>query len=107
MSEGKFGSWTVDQSPVSIEYSLVVIEEIRQEVSQGFQKLSRGGIEVGGLLYGTREGRVIRILAIRPIECEHARGPGLLLSDNDRQVLGEQLERNQKDPYLEGFICVG
>ena len=55
MSEVKLGSWTVPESPVAIQYSLVVIEEIRHEVSQGFQKMARGGIEVGGILYGRRE----------------------------------------------------
>jgi len=42
-----FGSWTVAESPLTIEYSLVVIEEIRHVVTEGFQRLSRGGLEVG------------------------------------------------------------
>ena len=69
----------------------MVIEEIRHEVAEGFQRLSRGGIEVGGILYGTRDGRTVRILAMRPISCEHARGPGFLFSDRDRIALNEQL----------------
>ena len=70
MSELKFAAWSVAESPVAIEYSLVVIEEIRHAVAEGFQRLSRGGIEVGGILYGTRDGRTVRILAMRPIACE-------------------------------------
>jgi proteasome lid subunit RPN8/RPN11 len=107
MSDVKFGSWSVAESPVTIEYSLVVIEEIRHEVAEGFQRLSRGGIEVGGILYGTREGRKIRILAIRPIACEHARGPAFLLSDEDAAELSAQLASDQVDPHLEGLVCVG
>ena len=107
MSDVSFGSWSVAESPVSIEYSLVVIEEIRHEVSEGFQKLSRGGMEVGGILYGTRDGRTVSILAMRPITCEHARGPAFLLSDQDRGILTEQLEHAEEDPRLEGLICVG
>jgi proteasome lid subunit RPN8/RPN11 len=107
MNEPKFGSWSVDASPVSIEYSLVVIEEIRREVSEGFQRLSRGGIEVGGILYGTQDGRTVRILAIRPIACEHARGPAFLLSDQDRRALVEQLARDRSDSQLEGFVAAG
>ncbi len=107
MSENKFGSWTVAESPVSIEYSLVVIEEIRHEVAEGFQRLSRGGIEVGGILYGSRDGRTVRVLAMRPIACEHARGPAFLLSDKDRVALNEQLVRDQEDSQLEGLISVG
>ena len=107
MSDAKFGLWSVPESPITIEYSLVVIEEIRHEVAEGFQRLSRGGIEVGGILYGTRDGRTVRVLAMRPIACEHARGPGFVLSDKDRVALNEQLPRDQEDPHLEGLISVG
>ncbi len=107
MSDTRFGSWSVAESPVIIEYSLVVIEEIRHEVAEGFQKLSRGGVEVGGILYGERDGRTIRILAMRPIACEHARGPAFLLSDTDKQILEEQLEHELEDPRLADMICLG
>ncbi len=107
MNDVKFGTWAVAESPITIEYSLVVIEEIRREVSEGFQKLSRGGIEVGGALYGTREGREVRLLAIRPISCEHARGPSFQLSDNDRAALEQQLRQDPDDPQLEGMECLG
>jgi proteasome lid subunit RPN8/RPN11 len=107
MSEVRFGSWSVAESPVAIEYSLVVIEEIRHEVAEGFQRLSRGGMEVGGVLYGTRDGRTVTVLAMRPMACEHARGPAFLLSDQDRSILAEQLEHEGEDPRLEGLTCVG
>src|SRR5579872_4446981 len=38
MSDMTFGSWSAGASPLNIEYSLVVIEEIRHEVAEGFQK---------------------------------------------------------------------
>ena len=107
MSDVRFASWSAPESPVTIEYSLVVIEEIRQEVAEGFQRLSRGGVEVGGVLYGSREGRTVRILAMRPINCEHARGPAFLLSDTDRQALEDQLKHELEDPRLSGMICLG
>ena len=107
MTEVKFGSWSVPESPVSIEYSLVVIEEIRHEVAEGFQRLSRGGIEVGGILYGLAEGRSVRVAAVRPIECEHARGPSFLLSDKDKTALEEQLAQDRNDRRLEGLMTVG
>ena len=80
MSDSKFGIWSPAESPIAVEYSLVVIEEIRHEVAEGFQRLSRGGIEVGGVLYGVRDGRAVRVMAMRPIACEHARGPAFLHS---------------------------
>ncbi len=107
MSDVNLASWTVAGSPITVEYSLIVIEEIRRAVAEGFQRLSRGGIEVGGILYGTREGRTVRILAMRPIACEHARGPAFLLSDKDRKGLNEQITADAEDPRLEGLISVG
>jgi proteasome lid subunit RPN8/RPN11 len=107
MSEVKFATWSVPESPLTIQYSLVVIEEIRQEVSLGFQKMARGGIEVGGILYGRRDGRSISILAVRPVACEHALGPSFQLSGKDRAGLEAQLTRDQADTHLEGMICVG
>lgn len=107
MNDVKFGVWTAAESPLTVEYSLVVVEEIRREVADGYQRLSRGGIEVGGALYGTRDGRTVRVLAMRTIACEHARGPGFLLSERDRTALHEQLARDKEDPALEGLISVG
>jgi hypothetical protein len=108
MSETKFGEWTAPQAnAVAVEYSLVVIEEIRQAVTEGYQRFARGGIEVGGILFGTYDGKTIRILAVREIACEHARGPSFILSDKDRAVLAEQLERDRLDVRLEGFQPVG
>lgn len=107
MADAKFGTWVVPESPVDVEYSLVVIEEIRQVVADGFQRLQRGGIEVGGVLYGTREDRIVRILAMREIACEHARGPTFHLSDNDRAALTAQLARDKEDMRLEGMLVVG
>src|SRR5271169_2792044 len=106
-TDTKFGLWSAAESPVTVEYSLVVIEEIRHEVAEGYQRLSRGGIEVGGVLYGTRDGRTVRILAMRPIACEHARGPGFLFSDNDRATLNTQLSQDKDDPQLQGMMAVG
>lgn len=107
MSDVKFGSWVVPESPVDVEYSLIVIDEIRQVVADGFQRLQRGGIEVGGVLYGTREGRVVKVMAMREIACEHARGPTFHLSDNDRAALTAQLARDKQDMRLEGLVVVG
>ena len=107
MSEVTFGTWSVPASPIIVEYSVVVVEEIRHDVAEGFQKLSRGGIEVGGLLYGVREGQTVRITAIRSTACEHAAGPAFRLSERDRAALREQLRLNQEDPRLNGLECVG
>jgi proteasome lid subunit RPN8/RPN11 len=105
--EQQFGSWTTEASPFSVEYSLVAIEEIRDLVSEGYQKFVRGGIEVGGVLYGRLEGNTVHIEAVREIQCEHAMGPSFNLSAKDHAALTEQFERDASDPKLEGCIPVG
>jgi len=85
----------------------MVIEEIRQAVAEGFQRFARGGIEVGGVLYGIVDGTTVRILAVREMACEHATGPSFHLSEKDLSALTEQLERNRTDPRLEGFAPLG
>ena len=107
MSDLTFGTWSASASPLTIEYSLVVIEEIRHEVAEGFQKLSRGGIEVGGILYGVQDGQTVRIMAIRPVACEHAGGPTFRLSERDRAALHEQIRQDPADSRLEDLVCVG
>lgn len=107
MSDAKLGTWTAPESPVTVEYSLVVVDEIRRAVTEGFQKLSRGGIEVGGILYGVRDGETVRLLATQTIVCEHARGPAFALSENDRAALSAQLKEGTTDPHLSGFVPVG
>ncbi|MEQ1948224.1 MAG: hypothetical protein ABL995_13605 [Bryobacteraceae bacterium] len=107
MTDAKIGAWQPEGSPVAVEYSMVAIEEIRQAVTEGFQKFSRGGIEVGGILYGTYENGVTRVFAVREISCEHALGPSFQLSENDKHVLLENLERDKEDERLTGFLPVG
>ncbi|MEN6601625.1 MAG: hypothetical protein ABFD86_04355 [Bryobacteraceae bacterium] len=68
-----------------------MLDDIRVLVVEGLHRLSRGGIELGGVLYGTRSGRLLRIEAQRPIECEHAHGPSFTLSDNDVAAMERQL----------------
>jgi hypothetical protein len=101
----RFERWGVDESSVRIEYSLVAIEEIRHEVAQGLQRFSRGGLEVGGILYGTHSNGNVSIQAIRPMACEHREGPSFQLSDVDRAGLEAQLRED--DPQLKGLTCVG
>jgi hypothetical protein len=64
-----------------------VLEKIRQLAVAGFTKVARGGLEVGGVLYGTREGERIIVASFVELACEHALGPAFILSDRDRQRL--------------------
>lgn len=99
--------WTVAEYPYAVECQWSLLEELNGLVQDGFRKLSRGGVEVGGLLYGRRSENLVRILAWRPIECEHSRGPGFILSNNDKQSLVRQIEESERDPNLQVLEPIG
>src|SRR5437870_4163293 len=101
--ERERGSWTVSQYWIEIEYALDVMAEIDRTVIDGFNRLRRGGVEVGGVLFGERNGRTVTILAFRPLACEHALGPNFVVSKSDQIGLAALLESSVADPLLEGM----
>ncbi|MGA3236764.1 MAG: hypothetical protein ABSG03_10705 [Bryobacteraceae bacterium] len=76
----------------TVEYSLAVVEEVRRLAVDGFMAFGHGGLEVGGVLYGIRDGNRLSVLASAELPCEHALGPGFVLSGNDRERLARLLE---------------
>ncbi len=104
---GEMGSWTAGGHAIRIEYSASVLAEIRAAAVEGLCRFRRGGIEIGGILFGTTHGATVRILAFRPVPCQYASGPSYLLSDGDQQLLAQMLELPKHDPILEGLVPVG
>lgn len=100
-------TWTAPEADLVIEYSLEALDQIRLYTVEGLKQLSRGGIEVGGILFGTRGDDLVRISAWRPIACEHAKGAGFLLSQTDRIALGKFLQDAKSEPGLENLHAVG
>ena len=103
----EFGRWSVEGRSPEIEYSPAAMEAVRAAVVEGFYKVPRGGLEVGGVLFGQRTGDSVRILASRPLACEHATGPSFVLSENDESALRQLIESAARDPDLEGMVPVG
>jgi proteasome lid subunit RPN8/RPN11 len=92
---------------LNIEYSHEAVETVRAAVVDGFYKLARGGLEVGGVLFGQRSGSSVRITASRPMACEHAFGPSFILSEKDEAGLKRLLDSAVDDPELSGLVPVG
>lgn len=101
------GIWQAPGVPVVVEYSKQVLEELRAAAEDGFQKIPHGGIEIGAILLGTRESGVVRVLEWRPIECEHAKGPGFVLSPKDLIGLEALLDHCREAPELRTLVPVG
>ena len=79
------GVWKSEEG-VTIEYSLAVLDEIRRLAVGGLNQFGHGGLEIGGVLYGSREGERITVASFAEGVCEHALGPGFVLSASDREA---------------------
>ena len=100
-------TWTAPEASLSVEYAASILDEINAYALEGLKQLSRSGIAVGGVLFGSRREKSVRILSWRPIPCEHVKGPALSLSQNDRKGLAQLLQDTQLDPQLTGLHAVG
>ncbi|MDZ7638459.1 MAG: hypothetical protein U5J83_09465 [Bryobacterales bacterium] len=104
--------WAPPTSPLRVEYAAEVMEEIRLRATEGFYKLTRGGVEVAGLLLGrvqTDTGSLdtVRILAQLPFEIEYAHGPVFSLSALDHVYLEKWMEDLADPSFLEGTEASG
>jgi proteasome lid subunit RPN8/RPN11 len=106
-AESEYGCWSVEGHAARIEYIPAVAEEICATTVEGLSRLRRGGVEVGGVLFGIRHGDLVRVLAFRPTACEHAAGPSFVLSEKDRRALENLLESAKRDRTLRGLEPVG
>ncbi len=105
--EDEWASWSAGDRGAKIDFRIAVMEEICACAIDGLTRFRHGGIEVGGVLYGTFEDGRPRVAAFRPLECEHAFGPRFVLSDKDRAALKELLAAPLHDAALQGLVPVG
>src|ERR1700730_10179748 len=102
-----FATWTAEGHSISIEYSNSVLEEIRLEAVKGITLLRHGGVEVGGILFGSKAADKIRIDAFRALRSEYAYRPNFMLSRNDEAAMEKLLQKATADAGLEGMEPVG
>ncbi len=76
--------WTPPGAAGSILLAFDVIDGMLPEVLRAFGAVPKRGLEVGGLLLGTRDGNSVTIDGFQFIECEHRFGPGYEFTDEDR-----------------------
>ena len=84
-------SLAVAQCVYGIEYPDAVLDQIRLAVVEAFFAIPRGGLEIGGVLFGRYRDGLLRIEAFRMLECEHAAGPSFTLSEADHVRLCDLL----------------
>ena len=100
--EPKIRKWNGSAAPFSVEYLVDVMEKIRAFVSK-----APAGVETGGVLFGAHQDDIVRILAFRPITCDHAEGRDFHLSSNDRRTLLALLLSARHDEELSRLQPVG
>ena len=105
--ELSFHNWKAPEHDLEIMTVETVLTQIRDFAVDGYLRLARGGIEVGGVLFGSHEDQQIKIKAWRPIACEHAYGPSFQLSPKDESGLRLLLEEVKEETELQGLEPVG
>jgi proteasome lid subunit RPN8/RPN11 len=100
-------AWSGGEQNLHIEYSAVVMNEIRMLAAEGYQRMRHGGVEVGGILFGRHVDGLVHIEAVRPIPCDYANGPRFVLSVDDELVLADMLLSSQMDTALAEMEPVG
>lgn len=100
-------TWAIAEVQLSVEYEPHTLDEINGYALDGLRQLSRRGIAVGGVLFGSRGEKSVRIAAWRPVACEHASGSAFILSQNDRNGLAQLLHESHADPELAGLHAIG
>ncbi len=83
--------WQAAGEPLTIEFSRLMVEQIRQTCYSATNGVLRGGKGVGGLLFGTRLGSLWRVLSWKPITCSYPRGEPFHLSGADEIALETSL----------------
>ena len=99
-------TWRIPECPFLMECSSTVLEQMRQEV-EGRSSSRRGEQETGGVLFGINELGRICILASKPLPCEHALGPGFVLSAKDEKRLAQLIAAPATAPELNGLQALG
>ena len=99
-------TWRFSQCAFVMECSSAVLEQVRREVEQAY-KSHCGKLETGGVLFGNHEPERIQILAAKPLQCEHAMGPGFVLTENDLRRLAQLILAPATDPELKGLEALG
>lgn len=99
--------WTAPECPFRVTILADILNELRILAVEAFYSVPRGGVEIGGVLFGRRDGTSIHIQAHRQIRCEYSTGPSFTLSVKDQLGLSGLLDLAPSDPDLAGLTPLG
>ncbi len=93
------------ETSVSVDFEGHLLERIRLAAVAGLNRI-RGGLEIGGVLYGLRGNGKVHVTAFAPLQPEYAHGPTFTLSPADEERL-ERLINHSRPAGLDavGWYC--
>ncbi len=91
----------------TIECTPKAIQAIHAAVMTGYFQFVRGGLEVGGVLFGRIEGQTIHVMASRPIPASYEHGHQFSVGAGEGHILRTVLHAPAKEPALRGLAPVG
>lgn len=86
--------WRADGDPLAVEFSRVVLEQIRQACFAASSSLARDRHGIAGVLLGTRLGTFRRVLGWQLIEHGHGAGQPFHLGEEEEIRLRRQLKES-------------
>ena len=89
--ESQAALWEDPQCAFRVEWVPNKLDDLRVSVVDALYAVPRGGIEIGAILLGTFDGKLLRVEDFAPIDCEHLTGPSFVLSAKDEAALAAQL----------------
>jgi hypothetical protein len=99
-------TWGIPQCSFTIDWPSAMLEQIGREI-QGKVNSSLGEQETGGVLFGHKTPAAIELVTYRALACEHAMGPGFVLSGRDEKRLANLISAPATDPALKGLQALG
>jgi hypothetical protein len=90
-----------------VECAIPVLQQISVAARDGFRRFRHGGMEVGGILIGSRERHVVRVVAAQPMNISYERGAVFLLTDAEHTALEALIGNTNKDVGVKGLQVVG
>ena len=101
-STSPFYVWKPAEKSISVQLQFDVVDRILLEVMRGFGAVPKRGAEVGGILLGTAELQgeriVVKVETFEALDCDHASGPSVILSEDDRVAFQGTMGRWNRGP---------
>jgi len=101
------GVWTAPEVPLLIEYPLDIMEELRALLCDELHRLSRGGGDVAGVLFGVSRDAAIRVMTWRAISRQASEEQSPRMSRHDRAEMVRVLGMAASDPAMQGYEPLG